>query len=142
MKRPAGINAISMLAMLEAVWTGLSLLFHGNLLSFSSLGSGHPGLILYVGSAITILLAAAGLGVPKAMPWARICLLILSALFLLDAVAMMWIGAAHYTRFGAVFFYIDQSILILMNGWIFWFLSRPVIRLAFRGSVRDWSSLL
>lgn len=140
MKRAAGVSLVSMLALIETAWIGLSLLFHGHLVMSSRLLRIGGETESLVGVLISVLLASAALGVLGHLPWARIVVMVLAALVLVGAVVEVWVGARGYTPFGAIFFYCDRGMAVLINGWMLWYLSRPAVRLTFQASKADWSS--
>ena len=140
MKRAAGTKLVSMLALVEAAWTGLSLLFHGHLVVSSRLLHFGGETESLAGVLITLLLASAALGILAHLSWARIVVMVLAALYLIGAMVEIWMGAGGYTSIGAAFFYCDEAIVMLINGWMLWYLSRPAVRFAFHEPKPDWSS--
>lgn len=134
MKRPAGVTVCGILALSEAGQIALSLWFHGNFLYWSS--RQMRGLPIALAAMTIMLFITAGMGLLALERWSRILSLTLGTAYALVPVAELWSGARSFTPFGAVFYYADNVVALLVSGWAIWYLSRPRVRSAFE---RSWT---
>jgi hypothetical protein len=135
--RPAGVTVCGILALSEAGEIVASLLFHGNFLCWSSIQmSGLP--IAFAAVAIMLFIVA-GIGLLALERWGRILSLALGAAYVLVPATELWCGARSFTPLGAVFYYADNIVALLVSGWAVWYLSRHRVRSAFE---KSWARVL
>jgi hypothetical protein len=88
-------------------------------------------------AAVTIMLfIVAGTGLLALERWSRILSLMLGIAYAFVPAAELWSGAKLFTPLGAVFYYVDNVVALLVSGWAIWYLSRPRVRSAFE---RSWT---
>jgi hypothetical protein len=131
-----GVVVLGTLAMLEGAAIAFSWALHGVFLGWPISKFGAVAEIAAIAAIVLFLTSAAGLlGLE---PWGRNLARIAATLYLVVTFGEVWIGARGFTRFGAVFFYVDNLLAVGISGWAIWYLSQSAVRSAFENS---WSRL-
>ncbi len=139
MERPTGVTVLAILCFIGAGFAVLGALamFFAGAMGMAALGGRRPGTGMMLagmgaaGGVVVLVLAAfyliVGIGLWKLLGWGRILALVLVALGLVFAAVGLFSAFVHFR----VLVVLWQLIVVAIDCWILWYLTRPHVKQAF-----------